>query len=71
MKSILLSIVFTVLFLIKLNAQQTDTILTADNGIIKVKLDLTRGGAISYISSSESTVNIVNIHDVGRYIQQS
>ncbi|MHB8403636.1 MAG: hypothetical protein ACYDCN_16680 [Bacteroidia bacterium] len=59
------------IFLISLNAQQTDSVLTTDNGIIKLKLDLTRGGAISYISSSGSTVNLVNIHDEGRYIQQS
>jgi hypothetical protein len=45
--------------------------IIADNGILKVKLDLTRGGAISYISSSGSTRNLVNIHDEGRYIQQS
>jgi len=71
MKSILFTIVFIFFFLIKLSAQQTDTVLTADNGIIKVKLDLTRGGAISYISSSGSNVNLVNIYDEGRYIQQS
>jgi hypothetical protein len=46
-------------------------VLIADNGKIKVKLDLTRGGAISYISQSGSDRNLVNIHDEGRYIQQS
>jgi hypothetical protein len=45
--------------------------LSSDNGIIKVKFDLTRGGAISYISLSGSERNLVNIADEGRYIQQS
>lgn len=54
---------------IKLFAQQSE--LSADNGILKVKLDLTRGGAISYISVVGSNRNLVNIHDEGRYIQQS
>ncbi len=60
----------------KLPAQSTQQPLTkteiiSDNGILKVKLDLTRGGAISYISTSGSNRNLVNIHDEGRYIQQS
>lgn len=42
-----------------------------DNGVLNVKLDLTRGGAINYISISGTSRNIVNIHDEGRYIQQS
>jgi len=42
-----------------------------DNGVLILKLDLTRGGAISYLSLSGSTRNIVNIADEGRYIQQS
>jgi len=60
----------------KLHAQKTAvpsgaSELITDNGVIKVKLDLTRGGSISYISLSGSTRNLVNIHDEGRYIQQS
>lgn len=42
-----------------------------DNGVLTLKLDLTRGGAISYISTSGSDRNLVNIADEGRYIQQS
>lgn len=49
---------------------QADKIET-DNGILKVKLDLTRGGAICYVSLSGSEKNFVNIADEGRYIQQS
>ncbi len=42
-----------------------------DNETLKLKLDLNRGGTISYISLSGSERNLVNIHDEGRYIQQS
>ncbi len=41
------------------------------NGVLTLKLDLTRGGAISYLSLSGTDRNIVNINDEGRYIQQS
>ncbi len=36
--------------ILSLNAQPTE--LSADNGVIKVMLDLTRGGAIKYLSIS-------------------
>ncbi|MEI7421502.1 MAG: Ig-like domain-containing protein [Prolixibacteraceae bacterium] len=42
-----------------------------DNGTLLLKLDLTRGGAISYLSLSGSNRSVVNIADEGRYIQQS
>ena len=42
-----------------------------DNGILTLKLDLTRGGAICWLSLSGSERNVVNIADEGRYIQQS
>ncbi len=42
-----------------------------DNGVLTLKLDLTRGGAISYLSLSGEDRNIVNVFDEGRYIQQS
>ena len=45
--------------------------LVADNGKLTVKFDLTRGGAISWISHSGSQRSFVNIADEGRYIQQS
>lgn len=53
-----------------LNAQ-TPKELIADNGKLTVKFDLTRGGAISWISHSGSQRSFVNIADEGRYIQQS
>ncbi len=49
--------------------QNADPVI--DNGTLMLKLDLTRGGAISYLSLSGSTRSIVNIADEGRYIQQS
>ena len=60
----------------KLSAQKTVNPINAselitDNGVLKVILDLTRGGAISYVSLSGRNRNLVNIHDEGRYIQQS
>jgi hypothetical protein len=42
-----------------------------NNSTIHLMQDLTRGGAISYISKATDTRNIVNIADEGRYIQQS
>jgi hypothetical protein len=45
--------------------------LVADNGTLVIKFDLTRGGAISWISLSGSERSLVNIADEGRYIQQS
>jgi hypothetical protein len=45
--------------------------LVLDNGVLTLKLDLTRGGAIAYVSKAGSTRSLVNIADEGRYIQQS
>ncbi len=69
MKKIFILIIIGIFSLPRLNAQPSE--LTADNGVLKVKLDLTRGGAISYVSLSGSNRSLVNIHDEGRYIQQS
>ncbi|RLD40553.1 MAG: hypothetical protein DRI89_11755 [Bacteroidetes bacterium] len=67
-KIIALIIIFNSM-LIVLKAQKTE--LSTNNSIIKVKLDLSRGGAINYISLSGTDRNLVNIYDEGRYIQQS
>ena len=45
--------------------------LEVNNGNLHLKVDLARGGSISYLSKSGSNYNLVNIHDEGRYIQQS
>lgn len=42
-----------------------------DNGILHLRQDLSRGGAISYISKSSANRSLVNISDEGRYVQQS
>ncbi len=42
-----------------------------DNDTLHIKVDLTRGGAICYISKSSVDRNIINIADEGRYVQQS
>ncbi len=62
---LIVAILMTGLFL---NAQET---IELNNDTLHLKLDLTRGGAINYISKSGTTRNLVNIHDEGRYIQQS
>lgn len=45
--------------------------LALDNGVVRVELDLTAGGAITHISKVGHNENMVNIHDRGRMIQQS
>jgi hypothetical protein len=50
-------------------SQPAEIILS--NTLVTVKMDITRGGAISYISKAGSERNIVNIYDEGRYVQQS
>jgi len=42
-----------------------------DNGTLLFKLDLDRGGAITYLSKSGTDRNIINLYDEGRCIQQS
>lgn len=42
-----------------------------DNGHIRVGIDLDMGGAITYLSRSGTTDNVVNSFDAGREIQQS
>jgi hypothetical protein len=42
-----------------------------DNGTIQIGVDLQRGGAIDWLSLSGSTNNIINVADLGRYVQQS
>lgn len=42
-----------------------------DNGLIKVGVDLDRGGSIGYLTDSKKGVNVVNVHDLGRWIGQS
>jgi hypothetical protein len=69
---ILLTLAFYVSSCKESNTEKSvPTELVADNGTLTVKFDLTRGGAISWISLSGSKRSLVNIADEGRYIQQS
>jgi hypothetical protein len=44
-----------------------------DNGTVRVGIDLKHGGTICFLSagSKSESDNLVNVHDLGRYIQQS
>lgn len=42
-----------------------------DNGVIKLGVDLKKGGSITWLSLSGSRNNVVNSYDLGREIQQS
>jgi hypothetical protein len=42
-----------------------------DNGVVKLGIDLTRGGSIGFFGPSGSDTNLVNCHDMGREIQMS
>lgn len=42
-----------------------------DNGIVKVGVELTKGGSITYLSKSGTQDNLINNYDLGRQIQQS
>ncbi len=55
----------------KPTGSESSTELVADNGHLMLKLDLSRGGAIAWLSLTGSERSIVNIADEGRYIQQS
>ena len=39
-----------------------------DNGIIKVGVDLDRGGSIGFLADVNNGGNVVNVHDLGRWI---
>ncbi len=57
------------LFLALVSLIRADT-LSLDNGDTTVKIDRTRGGAITWISTSGGP-NLINLHDLGRLVQQS
>ena len=42
-----------------------------DNGTIKVGVDLDRGGSIGFLADVKKDCNVVNVHDLGRWIGQS
>jgi hypothetical protein len=42
-----------------------------DNGVIRLGVDLNRGGTITYLAESQGRPNVVNAYDLGREIQQA
>ena len=42
-----------------------------DNGVLRVGLSRQHGGSLAYLSRSGVDDNLVNVHDLGRYVQQS
>ena len=42
-----------------------------DNGVIKIGVSLDRGGSIGFLADVNKGVNVVNVHDLGRWIGQS
>ena len=72
-----ISILFIALCVIRATAivveplSTDDSFTYIDNGVVKLGIDMGRGGAIGYFSASGSKTNIVNCHDMGREIQLS
>merc|ERR1712096_535734 len=48
-----------------------DEFVYMDNGVVRLGLDLTRGGSIGYFSASGTTDNVISCHDMGREVQLS
>jgi len=69
LKNLLATSVLASLALASISSSAAESYL--DNGVVKVGVDLAKGGSITYLSLSGSTNNIVNNYDLGRQIQQS
>jgi len=63
--------ILVIVFLIPISALKAQSFLEIDNDTLHLKIDLRLGGAIAYLSKSGSERNLVNVHDEGRYVQQS
>ena len=50
-------------------AHADDQFYFLDNGVVRVGIDATRGGAIGWLSQSGSSYNVINHHDMGREVQ--
>lgn len=48
-----------------------DRFAMLDNGVVKLGVDMDRGGSIGWFGPSRSLVNHVNTHDFGREVQGS
>jgi len=49
----------------------SERMASIDNSIIKVGVDLDRGGSIGFLADVKQGRNVVNVHDLGRWIGQS
>jgi hypothetical protein len=65
-----LNLVLLVALIFFANIANAQNVLELNNGFVHVKLDLSHGGAFSYISQADSTTNLVNAPDNGRFISQ-
>ena len=74
-RSFLLTALGALLLLVTRHAEavstSTDSISYLDNGIIRLGVNLDLGGAITWLSASGSTNNLINSFDWGRQIQMS
>jgi hypothetical protein len=52
-------------------ASPPEKISYIDNHIIRIGIDLSKGGTIVFLADSNNLINTVNTHDMGRMIQQS
>lgn len=50
---------------------RAENLLTLDNGVVKIGIDLNKGAAITHLSGAVYPKNLVNSADPGRLIQQS
>ena len=49
-----------------------DEFVYLDNGVVRVGIDLTRGGSIGFLADAHTpTTNLINTHDMGREVQLS
>src|SRR5437867_8160856 len=53
------------------NRSANDRMSYLDNGVIRLGVNLNLGGAITYLSASNSRTNLINSFDWGRQIQMS
>lgn len=53
------------------DAALADNFKYIENGAIRMGVDMSRGGAIGYLSAANNDINIINIADMGREVQMS
>ena len=56
------------------SSDRAASLVYLDNGVVRVGIDLSRGGSIAYMSTSagaSEASNVINAHDMGREVQLS